>query len=153
MVYNHGYMAGTATDTAHREAWGLFWRIFVADKPRRWAALGDLGLTMMQGMALSQLDPGKPERMSALAERMQCDNSNITGIADRLEALGLIERRADPNDRRVKTLVLTPKGVELKAQVALRAGEPPPGFSSLTEAEAETLRDLLAKAAAAQPGT
>ena len=38
--------------------------------------------------------------MSAVAERMQCDNSNVTGVADRLEALGLAERVPAPHDRR-----------------------------------------------------
>ena len=31
--------------------------------------------------------------MSALAQALQCDNSNVTGIVDRLEASGLAERR------------------------------------------------------------
>ena len=31
--------------------------------------------------------------MSELAEAMRCDNSNVTGIADRLEDRGLVERR------------------------------------------------------------
>ena len=41
--------------------------------------------------------------MSALAHALHCDNSNVTGIVDRLEAAGLVERRAAEHDRRVKT--------------------------------------------------
>ena len=41
--------------------------------------------------------------MSALAGLLMCDNSNVTGIVDRLEALGLVERRPAEHDRRVKS--------------------------------------------------
>jgi MarR family transcriptional regulator, organic hydroperoxide resistance regulator len=73
------------TSTAAREAWGLFWRIFMEDKRRRWAILSEMGLSPQQAMAISNLQPGEPMPMSALADAMHCDNSNITGIVDRLE--------------------------------------------------------------------
>src|SRR3712207_2362482 len=131
----------TAADALRREAWGSFWRIFMADKTRRWQALAALGLTPMQGQALMALAPDSPMPMSALAERLQCDNSNVTGIADRLEALGLLERLPAPHDRRVKTLGLTARGHALRAQVAEEVGRPPAGFDALDEQEAATLRD------------
>ncbi|CAA9478135.1 MAG: hypothetical protein AVDCRST_MAG38-1874 [uncultured Solirubrobacteraceae bacterium] len=146
--------AGDSTDAeaSRREAWALFWRIFMADKTRRWQTLSALGLTPMQGQALMTLAPGAPIPMSAVAERMQCDNSNVTGIADRLEALGLIERLPLPHDRRVRALNLTARGVELREQVAQEVGRPPSGFDALDGDEAATLRGLLAKAVDAQPG-
>ena len=146
--------AGDLTDAEalQREAWGLFWRIFMADKSRRWQTLSALGLTPMQGQALMTLTPGDAIPMSAVAERMQCDNSNVTGIADRLEALGLIERLPLPHDRRVRALNLTERGIELREQVAQEVGRPPQGFAALDAHEAELLRDLLAKAVGAQPG-
>ena len=76
----------TVSSTAAQEAWGLFWRIFTADKARRMATLNELGLAPMQSMALMQLKPGEPLPMSALATALMCDNSNVTGIVDRLEA-------------------------------------------------------------------
>ena len=51
--------------------------------------------------------------MGELAEHLYCDASNVTGIVDRLEGRGLVERKPDPNDRRVKRLVLTPQGQTL----------------------------------------
>lgn len=142
----------TDAEALQREAWGLFWRIFMADKARRWQSLSALGLTPMQGQALMTLMPDAPIPMSAVAERMQCDNSNVTGIADRLEALGLIERLPLPHDRRVRALALTDSGVELRERVAHEVGRPPSGFSALDAHEAAMLRDLLAKAVSAQPG-
>jgi DNA-binding MarR family transcriptional regulator len=137
----------TARDTAAREAWELFWRLFQADKHRRWSILGELGLSPMQGMALAALDPDEPLPMSALAEALHCDNSNVTGIVDRLESASLVERRPAPHDRRVKQLVLTLRGAAIRAQVHRRMGEPPPALAALSEEDAIALRDIMRRAA------
>jgi DNA-binding MarR family transcriptional regulator len=137
--------AARSTDAA-REAWGLVWRIFVEDKKRRWAILSALGISPQQSMAISALKPGEPLPMSALADALHCDNSNITGIVDRLEAAGLAERRADKRDRRVKAVVLTEKGERLRIEIDRRAGEPPPRLAAMPEKDAAALRDILARA-------
>jgi DNA-binding MarR family transcriptional regulator len=134
------------TTDAAREAWGLLWRIFVEDKRRRWAILSELGISPQQSMAISTLKPGEPLPMSALAEALHCDNSNITGIVDRLEAAGLAERRASERDRRVKAVILTEKGEWLRVEIDRRAGEPPPRLARLSEDDAVALRDILARA-------
>ena len=136
----------TVPSTAAKEAWALFWRIFTADKPRRMATLNQLGLAPMQSMALMQLRPGEPMPMSALASALMCDNSNVTGIVDRLEALGLVERHPAPHDRRVKTLVVTPKGVELRGEVERRMSVPPPPLAELSDEDAAALLDILTRA-------
>lgn len=59
----------------------------------------------------------EPIPMGAAAERLACDASYVTGLADRLEGLGLIERRQDPSDRRVKQLVITPAGADLRERI------------------------------------
>jgi DNA-binding MarR family transcriptional regulator len=128
------------------EAWALFWRIFSADKPRRMAVMSELGLSFQQSMALMQLEPDEPLQMSALATALQCDNSNVTGLVDRLEAAGLAERRPAERDRRVKTVVLTPHGEAVKDEVRRRAGTPPPEIARLSEADAEKLREILRRA-------
>jgi DNA-binding MarR family transcriptional regulator len=138
-------------ETAAQEAWGLFWRIFTEDKRRRMAIFAELGLAPMQAQALIGLEPGAPLPMSALAERMHCDNSNVTGIADRLEAAGAIERRPAEHDRRVKTLVLTPEGERLRAEVQRRMREPPPPIAQLSDADAEQLRAILRRATGGAP--
>jgi MarR family transcriptional regulator, organic hydroperoxide resistance regulator len=137
-----------ASTTTAQEAWGLFWRIFLADKPRRLAVMTELGLSFQQSMALMQLDPDSPLPMSALAHALQCDNSNVTGIVDRLEAAGLAERRPAERDRRVKTVALTLHGREVRAEVQRRAGQPPPELARLSEEDATLLRDVLSRALA-----
>src|SRR5919201_1647573 len=105
-----GSMATTARRerTAAHEAQKLFFEIGMAQRSLAAAALAELGLTFAQAHALRLLDPERSLPMSAVAERLFCDASNVTGIADRLEARGLIERRAAEGDRRVKVLALTP---------------------------------------------
>ena len=152
-IFEVCYIYGMSTPTvdttaAAKDAWALFWRIFSADKPRRMATLSELGLAPMQSMALMQLRPGEPMTMSAMAHALQCDNSNVTGIADRLEAMGLIERRAAEHDRRVKTLVITELGKQVRDQVERRMSVPPPPLAGLSEEDAIALRDILQRALA-----
>jgi DNA-binding MarR family transcriptional regulator len=141
-----------ASDAA-QEAWGYFWQIFMADKPRRLAVMSELGLSFQQSMALMRLEPGEPLPMGELAGAMQCDNSNVTGIVDRLEAAGIAERRPAPHDRRVKTVVLTEHGEAVQAEVRHRAGQPPPELAGLSAQDAEALRDILARAVAGAAAT
>jgi MarR family transcriptional regulator, organic hydroperoxide resistance regulator len=141
-----GMSTSAASRTAAEEAWGLFWRIFSADKPRRLAVMTELGLSFQQSMALMRLEPGSPLPMSALAQALQCDNSNVTGIVDRLETAGLAERRPAERDRRVKAVALTPEGESVRALVQKRAGRPPPELAALSEEDAVALRDILRRA-------
>jgi MarR family transcriptional regulator, organic hydroperoxide resistance regulator len=112
------------------------------------AALAELGLGFAQAHALRMLDPDEPIAMSALAERLFCDASNVTGLVDRLEARGLVERRSAQNDRRVKALTLTPAGVALRDQVLAVMSEPPEAIAALAAADQRALRDILARAVA-----
>jgi DNA-binding MarR family transcriptional regulator len=137
---------GERSTTAAREAWGLFWQVFLRDKRRRWAILSELGISPQQSMAIGSLKPGEPMPMSALAEALHCDNSNITGIVDRLEAAGLARRQADARDRRVTAVIMTEQGERMQIEIQRRAGEPPPTIASLSEPDAVALRDILSRA-------
>jgi DNA-binding MarR family transcriptional regulator len=86
--------------------------------------------------------------MSALAERLFCDASNVTGIADRLEARGLVERQSAKGDRRVKALTITPSGLKLRERVLRIMSEPPEAIAALPEADQRALRDILERAVA-----
>ena len=77
-----------------------------------------LGIPVFVIKALHMLD--NPLAMKDLGLRMHCDPSFITSIADTLEKHGLAVREPDPADRRVKRLVLTPAGAELKARIEMR---------------------------------
>ena len=65
--------------------------------------------------ALHRLDC--PMAMKDLGQRMHCDPSFVTSIADMLEQRGLATRESDPADRRVKRIALTPAGLALQQRV------------------------------------
>lgn len=136
----------TARDTPAKEAQRLFFQIGMVERANRGAALAELGLTFSQAHALRLLDPEQPLPMSQLAKDLFCDASNVTGIADRLEARGLIERRASEGDRRVKALALTPAGVKLRSQVLELMAEPPAAIAALPASDQRALRDILRRA-------
>lgn len=75
------------------------------------------GITPVQFAALSAAhrQPGLDQR--SLAASIGFDTSTIGGVIDRLERRGLIERRASPNDRRVRLLQVTDAGQALLTAV------------------------------------
>jgi len=138
---------GTAVvPSAAREAQQLFFEIGMAQRARVAHALAELGLTFAQAHALRLLDPARPLAMSALAQLLVCDASNVTGIADRLEARGLVERRSAGKDRRVKVLALTASGIELRDRVYELMSEPPKAIAALSNEDQRALRDILRRA-------
>jgi DNA-binding MarR family transcriptional regulator len=128
---------------AAREAWSIMEDLVTQSRRDTSARVQELGLAPRQANALRRLDPDEPIAMSALAELLQCDNSNVTQIVDRLEADGLVERRPSATDRRVKTLVLTAHGREVRSEVEKRMTEPPPLLAALRGEDARLLRDAL----------
>jgi len=129
------------------EAWRLVRELMIASRPHYLAVLQDVGLSPVQGMALLHLASDEPMSMSALAAALKCDNSNVTGIVDRLEAAGLVERRPDPHDRRVKTVVMTAHGSRLRDEADRRMAVPPPAFARLGAQDARVLREVLERLA------
>ena len=128
------------------QAWELYRKVFAAHQPRFMRICASFELSKQQVFALQLLDPERPVAMSELAEAMFCDNSNITGIVDRLEDRGLVERRGAPRDRRVKMVALTPEGSELRERVLERISEPPPELARLSVEDQRALRDILRRA-------
>lgn len=76
--------------------------------------VGELDLPPNLARAVVALD--EPTPMRDLADRLLCDRSYVTGIADGLEQRGLVER-VPGVDRRIKLLSLTPRGRDVRARV------------------------------------
>lgn len=74
-------------------------------------------MTPVQGMVLILFEDGTANSMNELSYRMGCDASNVTGLVDRLENSGLIDRTTDPADRRVKMITLSKKGRAMRAEL------------------------------------
>lgn len=103
----------------------------------------ELGLSPALAGALMALE--RPLSMHELARHMRCDASNVTGIVDRLEARGLVERHVDESDRRIKNLVLTAEGVRHRDALQGRLMETSPITAGVSTADQRALRDLLAR--------
>ncbi len=103
----------------------------------------ELELAPAQALALQELQADRPISMRELAARLKCDPSNITGLIDRLEVRGLVERRAHPADRRVKYLLLTPDGELLRKRLDDRLFAAPAWIAELSEANQVRFKQLL----------
>ncbi|MFG2722168.1 MarR family winged helix-turn-helix transcriptional regulator [Streptomyces sp. NPDC048416] len=83
------------------------------------------GLAMWAYSVLLHLEDGPVRTQLALAQSIGADKTRIIGVLDDLEQRGLIARRPDPADRRVRLLSLTPEGRRLRdaVQLAIQARE------------------------------
>jgi DNA-binding MarR family transcriptional regulator len=124
-------------------AWQLLMKFYFVQRRHlpEWAAR--FGLSPVQCHVLHLVEPEEPVAMSRLAEVLSCDASNVTGLVDRLEARGLLERRPSPRDRRVKVLALTPTGARLRAEMLRHMTGDPLPLSSLAPDERRALVKML----------
>jgi DNA-binding MarR family transcriptional regulator len=132
--------------TVQEQAWRCILDLFMAQRGRLMDVAHELGLAPQQALAIRHLDPERGLTMSQLAQRLHCDKSNVTGIADRLEAAGLAERRSDPADRRVKTLALTEHGVAVRKAYDVKLGRVPLELQALSDEDAEQLLAIMRRA-------
>ncbi|MEV0227683.1 MarR family transcriptional regulator [Streptomyces sp. NPDC050704] len=107
-------------------------------------AAGQHALTGAQARLLSLLSL-EPLPMRRLAQKLKCEPSNVTGIVDRLETRGLVERRPDPTDRRVKLAAATEEGrrVARSLRESLHFAREP--LAGLSREERVSLRGLLVR--------
>ena len=116
---------------------------FIADYDDAAAAHGLSGAqARLLGLVVTE-----PRPMSRLAHVLRCEPSNVTGLVDRLEKHGLVERRPDPQDRRVKLIAPSEAGRELYAKVFADLNFAADPLRGLDRTERTAFRDLLRKAA------
>ncbi|NGO73157.1 MarR family transcriptional regulator [Streptomyces sp. SB3404] len=108
------------------------------------AAAGHHELTATQAKVLSQLAAG-PLSMRDLAQWLDCDASNITGLVDRIERRGLVRREPSPADRRVKTVHLTEEGRGTIRRVRAEMQATHTALDTLDAEERTTLYALLTR--------
>lgn len=133
-------------ETGHEALMNILWtgtllkrasRRFFKDTPFTEAEFNLLIVLSYAEQPLSQVD---------LSQRMLVDKSNVTGLIDRLETSGLIQRNAVPGDRRRYHITLTDQGRELIDQVdPIYHGMVREIMSDLTEREHRTLIKLTRK--------
>jgi len=117
--------------------WGLFKSSIVR-------LADENGLTIQQVMVLYRLYTKGHILMGTLARQLHCDASNVTGMVDRLESQGYIERHELPEDRRAKQLVLTAQGRKLVESLLPQLPKDV-GLQKFSHAELDTFLELLNK--------
>ena len=124
-------------------AWQLLVKFFFAQREHLPPAGDDADLSPAQCHVLHLIEPGRPIPMRRLAQTLSCDASNVTGLVDRLEARGLIERRPSEQDRRVKELQLTPAGSRLRSALLRRMTAQSHPLSRLSSRQQRELVKML----------
>ena len=104
-----------------------------------------LDLTGPLASVLWLLDPAlEAPSMREVADRLCCDPSSLTFLADRLSERGMLERQPDPANRRIKRLVLTPRGAEARRKLIDETIYRTP-LARLSSSDQKSLLTLLAK--------
>jgi MarR family transcriptional regulator, organic hydroperoxide resistance regulator len=101
----------------------------------------DLGLSPPAVLALAQLT-GRMS-MGELSQRLGCERSFITAVADELEGKALARRELDPEDRRHRNIVLTEQGSAVRARLEAEFFARLPWRQALDEQQRASLLSLL----------
>jgi DNA-binding MarR family transcriptional regulator len=107
----------------------------------------EFDVTLPRFDLMAQLDkaPGGMT-LGELSQRMMVSNGNVTGLSERLVALGLLDRRQSRSDRRAQLVSLTPEGRRVfRAMARAHEGWIAELFAKLSPADVEALMKLLAK--------
>ncbi|MCU1617968.1 MAG: transcriptional regulator, MarR family [Frankiales bacterium] len=103
-------------------------------------------LTLIQATTLVFVDKESPKPMNTFQKLYNCDASNVTGIVDGLEEKKLVIRGEHPDDRRVKTILLTDEGVAVREHLIDSFTQIDSIIlGSLTEAELASFKSIIIK--------
>jgi len=125
------------------EAVGLWFEMQARLEAHFTRLAGDHGLSAMQAKVLMQLQPEGAVTMRGLAGQLHYDASNLTGVIDRLEERGAVRRQPHPQDRRIKSVILTEEGARLRQAFWVRLTGRSGPLGQLSRRELSELRDLL----------
>jgi DNA-binding MarR family transcriptional regulator len=132
-----------------REAWMLLIQMFRSQRREMAAIENEVGLNMAQFHLLKAISSPQGAPMSELAESLFCDAAYVTGLVDKLEDRGLVQRLPNPEDRRVKLIALTEAGAVARKGMMSRISRPPSFIESMPIEDKRALYDIFAKAARA----
>jgi DNA-binding MarR family transcriptional regulator len=106
--------------------------------------VSDLNVTPVQAMVLRFLYDQDQITSIDLGKKTELDSATLTGVIDRLENAGLIDRKDNPHDRRSIQIYLTEKGKITGEQIAMRMEEANTDFlKAFNPQESGELRRLI----------
>lgn len=91
----------------------LFQEVMILFKHSMGKVFDDSGITPPQGMVLGVLSKEKKIKITELSSKLGLSNSTISGIVDRLEKQGMVERVRSEKDRRVVYVSISPNFKEM----------------------------------------
>jgi DNA-binding MarR family transcriptional regulator len=116
MAENTARLSAALGSTRHSdEDWAIRLGFYIHDASRLRrivydTALKPLGVTRSQAWVIAYLSRQDGMPQSELAAQLDLGKVALGGLVDRLEAAGLVERRADAGDRRIKRIFLSSEG-------------------------------------------
>ncbi|EMY33490.1 MarR family transcriptional regulator [Arthrobacter crystallopoietes BAB-32] len=123
-----------------------FWAVARALRGRSRNMLAPLGISPWQSRALGELDRHGPMRLGILSERLRIAARSATEVVDGLEALGLVVRQPDPQDRRATVVSLTSEGKQRRKDIrSAQLAEAEHYFGVLSPEEQACLAQSLRK--------
>jgi DNA-binding MarR family transcriptional regulator len=127
------------------EVWGAMVHAVTVRREHLVATASKFELTMPQAHLLRVLQYGPARTMTSIADSLSCDASNVTGIVDRLEARGLIQRGITTHDRRIKTIALTSQGNAVLKELQDGFLQPPASLHALSYRRLTTLHEIFCR--------
>ena len=119
-------------------------RLLALGLPEQTASLLDYDLTLQQLRAFAFVLAREQTSISKVAEGLGIRPNVATGIVQRLVDRGLLERREDVDDRRIRLLTVTERGIALLEElsgIVLAKGREL--FDRLSDEQLRQLRDIL----------
>ncbi len=140
---SESFVPGLHYRSAAHQLWALIVECTSAYESRMAGAAAEVGLSPVSATTLVRLDPEVPMSQKELAERLHCSPSTVVDPTDRLEERGLVVRQTNRDDRRVKVLVVTAKGRQVRTRLVSALLEPPEPLERLPAGEQARFRDAM----------
>jgi DNA-binding MarR family transcriptional regulator len=134
----------TATDELAMRVWFRLIRLEARMQVAITARLREIGLSAPQCDVLTTLTEAEGVSQQELAKRLYVTKGNISGLLDRLETVGLVERRSTETDRRQYEIYLTPTGRDAAEKaIALQRAFVGETLGQMTGRDLSALEELL----------
>ncbi|KJY42293.1 hypothetical protein VR41_08570 [Streptomyces sp. NRRL B-1568] len=127
-----------------QRAWSNLREIVLGGNERRKDVVDALGMSFFRVKALRRIAKG-PLTLRELAEQLMTDRPYTTLVVDDLAGRGLVERSANPADRRSKIVSVTPAGREAALRAEAILGTPPPALLALPPEDLAALARITAR--------
>ncbi|MGW1076348.1 MarR family winged helix-turn-helix transcriptional regulator [Streptomyces sp. NPDC002537] len=133
----------TSTATARR-AWVNIREMVLGGNERRKDVVDALGMSFFRVKALRRIAKG-PITLRDLADQLLTDRPYATLVVDDLAGRGLVERTANPADRRSKIVTLTPEGRAAAERAETILGTPPAALLALPPEDLAVLDRIMSR--------